>query len=362
MVRLYRAHLDLRRRGDLRQPDQDGDDSETAPNDWVRDYVQAHRNHFPELDDLGEALFDDLKGVGPPFEQAAVRRLADKHNITVHIATVDVMPDWLRRYDPHRRQLRLVETLRPSSRVFAVTYLLAWLEHSDALNAIVAAAGAPNVTTQRMLKISLTNYLAAAMLMPYGPFQAAAESLKYDIGLMAARFGVGFEQACHRLTTLSRPAAKGVPFFMLRVDTAGNISKRFTSIAFPFARFGGTCPRWNIHAAFRTPGRVVTQVIETLDGARYFTLARTVERAVSNYGGAEGAALAVGIGCEIKYAPRLIYTQGMDLSAAVQVGPTCRLCDRVACRERAAPPMNVSLSVNELIKSAEPFPFSRLDV
>jgi hypothetical protein len=195
-------------------------------------------------------------------------------------------------------------------------------------------------------------------MMPYELYYQAAEGLRYDIELLALRFGVSFEQACHRLITLSRPTARGVPFFMLRVDVAGNVSKRFTSIAFPFARSGGTCPRWSLHAAFRTPGKILTQVIETPDKGRYFTIARTVERPGRSFGGAEGSELAIGLGCEIKYAPRLIYARDGDLTKAVEVGPTCRLCERPACRERAWPPFDRTPIVDELIKSATPYPFS----
>jgi predicted transcriptional regulator len=267
------------------------------------------------------------------------------------------MPDWRRRYDPHRRQLRLVETLAPSARAFAIAYQIAWLEHADLLNGLVEAAAPPDLTTRRTLKIALTNYLAAAMLMPYGAFQQAAEATGYDLGLLTARFGVSFEQACHRLTTLSRPSARGVPFFMLRIDAAGNVSKRFTSIAFPFARLGGACPRWTIHAAFRQPGRMVTQVIETPDKGRYFTLARTVERPTQAYG-ADATDLVIGLGCEIRYAQRLVYARGVNLERATEVGPTCRLCERPQCLERAAPPLSRSLITDELGKMAAPFRFA----
>jgi predicted transcriptional regulator len=269
----------------------------------------------------------------------------------------DAMVQWLKRYDPHRRQLRLVEILSPGARTFAIAYQLAWLEHADAINALAEASGAPDLATRRTLRIALTNYLAAAILMPYAAFHAAAEALRYDIDLLCARFSVSVEQACHRLTTLARPTARGAPFFMLRVDAAGNVSKRFAGIAFPFARSGGACPRWKIHAAFLTPGRTVTQVIETPDGARYLTLARTVEQPAAGYG-SEQPALAIGLGCEIKYAARLVYADGLALDQATQVGPTCRLCERVNCRERAAPPINRTLITDELSKLAAPFRFS----
>jgi predicted transcriptional regulator/transcriptional regulator with XRE-family HTH domain len=359
LVKLYRAYSDRRRRDSLGAGP--AEDEEVAPHDWVRDYIQAHHNSFPDLDALGERLAEEMgvsqTGSFGGFEAAGTRRLAEAHNIQVRIMPADAMPDWSRRFDPHRRQLRLVETLPAPSRAFAVAYQLVWLEQGDALNGLAEAAGAPDLATRRTLKIALTNYLAAAATMPYSAFQPMAEALGYDIGLLAARFGVSFEQACHRLTTLQRPSARGVPFFMLRIDAAGNVSKRFTSIAFPFARMGGACPRWTIHAAFRTPGQIVTQVIETPDKARYFTLARTVERPLRAHG-QDAVDLAIGLGCEIRYASRLVYARGVNLEHATEVGPTCRLCERPACLERAAPPLSRSLITDELSKMAAPFRFS----
>ena len=360
-VRLYRAFSDRRRRealmADLAGQAEGAEGEAANPTDWVRDHIQAKHNHFAELDEFGEATAAQI-GTGPGFETEAGRRLQDRHGLQVRIMPADVMSDWLRRYDPHRRQLRLSETLSPSGRAFAIAYQLALFEHADGLTALVDAAAPPDLPTRRLLKVALTNYAAAAIMMPYGPFQQTAETLAYDIGLLAARFGVGFEQAAHRLTSLARPSARGVPFFLLRIDVAGNVSKRFASTAFPFARMGGACPRWNIHAAFRTPGRIVTQVIETPDGTRYFTLARTVERASRAFGGDEGADLAIGLGCELKHADRLVYARGRDLGGATQVGPTCRLCERPACRERAAAPVTRTLTVEEWTKTATPYPFS----
>jgi predicted transcriptional regulator/transcriptional regulator with XRE-family HTH domain len=357
LVKLYRAYSDRRRREGLGGEPGEAAGEEIAPHDWVRDYIQAHHNVFPELDALAEGMSEEIGGGPGAFEAAGTRRLAEAHNIQVRVMPADAMPDWSRRFDPHRRQLRLVETLSAPSRAFAIAYQIAWLEQGDALNGLAEAAGPPDLVTRRTLKIALTNYLAAALVMPYGAFQPVAEALGYDIGLLAARFGVSFEQVCHRLTTLQRPTARGVPFFMLRIDAAGNVSKRFASIAFPFARMGGACPRWNIHAAFRTPGQIVTQVIETPDKTRYFTLARTVERPLRPHG-SDAADLAIGLGCEIKYAPRLVYAQGVNLERATEVGPTCRLCERPACLERAAPPVNRSLITDELSKMAAPFRFS----
>ena len=366
IVRLYRAFMDQRRRESLGLSPALSDEAreagaELTAADWVRDHIQAHRNHFGELDALGEALAAELNAPTHGFEAAAAARLQTEWRIEVRILPVSVMVEYVRRYDPHRRRLLLSEVLDAPARAFAVAYHLGFNEFGETLNTLVEAAGAPDVQARRLLKVSLANYLAAAILMPYAAFHAAAEELGYDLGLLCARFGASFEQVCHRLTTLSRAGARGVPFFLIRTDNAGNISKRFASSAFPFSRFGGACPRWNIHASFKAPGRIVTQVVETFgDQTRYFTLARTVGRVTGAYGGSDDAELAVGLGCELKYAGRLVYARGLDLAApnATQIGPTCRLCERPNCRERAAPPITRTLTVDELAKTVTPFPFA----
>ncbi|HEX8471896.1 MAG TPA: short-chain fatty acyl-CoA regulator family protein, partial [Brevundimonas sp.] len=261
-------------------------------------------------------------------------------------------------------RLLLSETLGPSSRAFAVIYQLVLAEHAVELAAMVDAADMPDSISRDLLKVSLTNALVAAVLMPYGAFQRAAEQTGYDIARLQARFGVSFEQAAHRLTTLSRPTGRGVPFFLMRVDHAGNVSKRYASAGFPFSRFGGACPRWRLHSAFRTPGRIITQIIETppqngKPGGRWFTLARTVDRQ-GHDAFSEGGDLAIGLGCELRHAHRLIYARGLDLQnpEVTPIGPACRLCHIHPCAERAAPPIDRALTVDDWSKSVSAYPFS----
>ncbi len=362
ITRLYRAYLDGRSLAGLNTYDRPEDmpfqAGSMTPSDWVRDFIQGQRNYFAELEEAAEVLAGALSAE-PDFAVAARERLAERHRIEVRVVPMDVLPDALRRYDHHRKRLFLSEVLAGSGRAFALAYQLALLEHAELINAIADRAEPPDAPTRGLLRVSLANYLAAAILMPYAAFHDTAERSGYDIGLMGARFGVSFEQACHRLTTLARPGARGVPFFMLRVDSAGNISKRFASAAFPFSRFGGTCPRWNLHQSFKTPGRIVTQVVETPDAARYFTLSRTVRRASAPYA-TEDSDLAVGLGCELKYANRLIYSRGLDLISpvAVGIGPACRICERPACPQRAAEPINRTLTVDDFTKSISPYPFA----
>ncbi len=363
MTRLYRAYLDQRRLTDLGaigRPEEGGvAHALSMPSDWVRDMIQSNRNHFPELEEAAAALSADLKSEPADFAVAARARLAERFGVQVRTAPVDVLSESVRRYDPHRKRLLLSEVLTGSGRAFALAYQLVLLEHGVLLDAMADRAGPPDRPTRSLAKVSLANYLAAAVLMPYAAFHEAVERLNYDIELVRARFGVSFEQACHRLTTLNRQGVRGVPFFMLRVDSAGNISKRFAAANFPFSRFGGTCPRWNIHSSFRTPGRIVTQIVETPDGERYFTIARTVNRIAAPHGG-EDSELAIGLGCELKHAGRLVYSRGLDLRepVATAIGPACRICERPACPQRAAEPINRTLTVDDFTKSISPYPFA----
>ena len=360
LLRLYRAFSEQRDRDRAALADGVGTASGPSASDWVRELIQSRANHFPDLDALGEALHADLdpNQTGDGFESLARARLQVRHNLSVRVMPSEVMVEWTRRLDPHRRRLLLSETLDAASRGFAIAYQLALSEHGAELSTLADAARPPDDPTRALLKVSLTNTLAAAILMPYAAFQRTAETTGYDIARLQDRFGVSFEQVAHRMTTLSRPTARGVPFFLMRVDQAGNVSKRFASGAFPFARFGGACPRWRLHSAFRTPGRVVTQIIETPDGNRWFTLARTVDRQ-GHDGHGEPHDLAIGLGCELKDAHRLVYARGLDLSApqVTPIGPACRLCHRHPCAERAAPPIDRPMTVDDWSKSVSPYPF-----
>jgi predicted transcriptional regulator/transcriptional regulator with XRE-family HTH domain len=358
-VRLYRAYLDRGNLIDLGAFEGRDGAAGATPTDWVRDLVGAQRNHFADLEELAERMVADL-GVDPRELTPAVRdRLLEVHGVRTRVMPVEIMAGALRRYDRHRKQLLLSETLAPASRTFAMTYQLGLMEQGGAIDDIAARYAPPDAATREQLKVFLGNYLAAAIMTPYAKFLAALEETGYDIERVRSRFGVSFEQAAQRLTTLARSGARGIPFFMVRVDAAGNISKRYSSGPFPFSRFGGTCPRWNVHDSFKTPGRIVTQVIETPDGERYFTLSRTVRRVAGLLAGLEDE-LAVGLGCELKHAGKLTYAKGLDIvsPAIVEVGPACRICERRNCPQRAAAPVNRKPLVEESVKSVTSFPFA----
>ena len=208
------------------------------------------------------------------------------------------MRDTLRRWDRHRRQLLISELVDLSGRTFQLAFQIGLAECSTILDAIANRTGALDDTARRLFRITLANYFAAAVMMPYQAFHSAAETLGYDVGVLGQRFNAGFEQICHRLTTLQRPNARGVPFFMLRVDNAGNVSKRFSSGTFPFSKFGGTCPLWNVHSTFDTPDRLLRQIVELPDGSRYFSIAQTVRRAAAPHPQPQPR-FAIGLGCDL---------------------------------------------------------------
>jgi predicted transcriptional regulator/DNA-binding XRE family transcriptional regulator len=360
-TRLYQAYLDQRRIAALgaADPSQDGaGEAAVTPSTWVRDFIQDQRNYFPELEEAAEALAAGSQAEPQEFASAGRRRLEEK-GIGVQVGTVELMSGFVRRYDYHRRRLYLSEVLSGPGRAFAIAYQLALTEYGELIASVADRALPPDKATRNLLRVSLANYLAGAVLMPYPAFFDAAEKSAYDLELLCARFAVSFEQACHRLTTLARQGARGVPFFMLRVDAAGNISKRFAGSAFPFSRFGGTCPRWHIHAAFKSPRRIITQIVETPDGTRYFTFARTVHR-IAAASALDDADLAIGMGCELKHASRLVYSRGMDLAnpAATEIGPACRICERPNCAQRAAEPVTRTLTIYDYQKSVSPYPFT----
>jgi len=327
-----------------------------TPENWVRDYIQQHRNHYPALEEaaetLGGALSDPLSMAEP-----LRRRLKEAWGISARVVPQSELGNVSQLFDAERRLFLISSQLRSENRLFALAYQLASAEFAPLLDRMVAEAAPPDEGIRQLLHMSLANYAAGAIMMPYGRFLASAETYRYSIDRLCGEYGANVEQVAHRLTTLNRPGARGVPFFMLRVDPAGNISKRYAGDQFPFSRFGGTCPRWNLHAAFQTAGQPVTQLIETPDGHRYFTVARTIDRPVKTELG--GGLLAIGLGCDIRHASRLSCADTYDLANApvTPVGPACAICPRQDCAYRATPPAGRMLAVDATKKTISPYPF-----
>ncbi|MBV8096609.1 MAG: DUF2083 domain-containing protein, partial [Acetobacteraceae bacterium] len=283
------------------------------PNEEARDFFNERANYFQELEAAAEAIGADMGGV-PPHEanHAIAERLRQRHGLAV---TVQPMEGAYRRYDPAARILALSESLPRESRGFQMAFQLALLEARDAVEGIITPAGPSSHEAASLIRIGLLNYIAGALLMPYEPFLEAARSLRHDMDAVAARFGVSYEQVGHRLSTLQRNGARGVPFFFLRVDPAGNVSKRFSAAGFPFARYGGSCPRWIVHRAFTTPGQVSVQVAELPEGDTFLCFARMVTHPASHWG-EPPPTYVVAMGCSVAHAADVAYADGLDLDRA----------------------------------------------
>ncbi len=325
--------------------------------DNVRAEIQRWRNYFADLDSQAEALADELRLGSADIYSAMAERLRVKHQLSVRILPVDVLPDRLRRLDLHARQLQLSEMLNPASRTFALASQLASLEARAEIDGLTRGADFADRTSEELYRRHLTSYFAAAIMMPYSRFLRACESTGYDIELLQRRFGAGFEQIAHRLTTLQRVGSRGLPFFMIRIDRAGRSSKRYAGAsASLLIETDSRCPLWKLHNAFDRPGQIVSQVVELEDGGRWFTFTRTV---LSNAGrsGAIRAEFAVGLGLDAKLAAPIAAARGLDLvtGQATPIGLGCRACVRPSCPQRSVPPAGRVLTFNERERGLTPF-------
>jgi len=331
---------------------------ERFPVEEVRDYFHVRHNYVPSLDLAAEALYAQLTSTDDLFP--ALRAfLLDTHQVRVSVLPIHAMPDHQRRFDRHNRRLFLSEMLSVPGRIFQTAVQIALLSYGTEIDRLIAEAGLSGVDANHLFRIGLANHFAGALMMPYGRFVEAATSVRYDIDVLASRFGASIEQVAHRLTTLQRSERRGVPFFLLRLDQAGNISKRFSAGGFPFARFGGTCPRWRVHDAFATPGETIVQPVELPDGARYLTVSRTVD-SIRGRHPLNARKLAISLGCEISYAKQVVYGDGLDLAnveAVTPTGVTCRVCERANCTARAFPPMTRPLKIDASRKGFSAFEF-----
>ena len=218
----------------------------------------------------------------------------------------------------------------------------------DEINRLLETFNFPSEESKKLTKVALLNYCGAAILMPYKLFHSECKKLKYDLELLQNTFATSFEQVTHRVTCLNDPNLPGVPFHFLRVDVAGNISKRFSLSGIEIPRYGGACPRWNVYSAFSRPGVIQAAVSKMTNGEKYVCIARTVEKGIGRYG-QKKSMLSIGLGCEAKYAKDFVYTENLDIhdkKSEIPVGVSCRTCDRLDCSQRAFPPLHKKFDVD----------------
>lgn len=320
------------------------------PWEAVRDWYQAEGNYIDPLDRAAEALADSFD-----HPRAMEDRLRGWHGIAIAEARDD--DTRLSRFDPETRRLAISGVLPPESRAFLLAQRLAALEFANEMRAVADASGLASPAARELLALGLANYAAGALLMPYTRFREAARELRHDIDRLRQRFGTSFEQACHRLSTLQRPGAQGIPFFFCRIDMAGNITKRHSATRLEFARFGGACPLWVVHEAVAIPDRILTQLAETPDGARYVIMAKGLVKPSASYN-RPPRRYAVALGCEELHASEFVYADGLRPGGiATPIGTSCRICPRADCDQRAFPPAASEIRIDPDIRAPVPYSF-----
>ena len=333
--------------------------ADRSPIDAVQEFVQSRSGYFPEVEEAAETLRSDESLDADGLYEGLRAVLTDAHGLKVRIVPAHVMHDLVRRYDRHGRRVLLSDALAPEERVFQLAFQAALLGWHELFDGIADESGLQR-EARHLLIVELAAYFAGACVMPYERFHEAAEALAYDIDLLGRRFGASFEHVCQRLVALQRPGTKGVPFFLVHLDCAGNVLRRFDAGGFRFARFGGLCPRWDVHRAFQAPGESRVDIVEMPDGARFITVARAVSRPGAGHA-LPGQQLVVAIGCALTHANRLVYGAGLDLERPAGIAPigvNCRLCDRSDCTARAFPPPGRRLIVDENQQSLAPYFFT----
>ncbi|SFA98010.1 hypothetical protein SAMN05421688_2054 [Poseidonocella pacifica] len=333
------------------------DDARLMPSPWeeVRDFFHYCDNYIDAVDRAAEQ-FSRTAPPGTSLRDHAIAVLAERGT---RVAFEPMEP--LRRFDADSARLTISSYAPPSTQTFQILLHLAHMTQGPLLEANLDLARFKSDEARNIAKVGLANYFAGAALMPYTQFLAEAHNFRHDLERLAVRFGASIEQVAHRLSTLQRAGAKGVPFFFVRVDQAGTITKRHSATRLQFARFGGACPLWNVHRAFETPGRFLRQLAETPDGVRYISLARDVSKPGGHFG-APVRRFAIALGCQISHAEHLVYADGLSLDqddAYEPIGISCRICERVGCHQRSVPPLERRLRIDPLARGVLPYEVAR---
>jgi XRE family transcriptional regulator, fatty acid utilization regulator len=327
------------------------------PWEEVRDWFHLAGNYVERLDRAAEALATRLMGKAiSPSAESIERYLRE----SLAISLIYSANTGLRDFDATMGHLIIDQSQPAESQRFQLAHQLVALALQDDITAVVESAELRTASSRQLLFVGLANYAAGALLMPYARFREEARSSRHDIDRLRQSFGVSFEQACHRLSTLQRPGARGVPFFFCRVDMAGNITKRHSATRLQFARFGGACPLWIVHEAVAIPDRILVQLAETPDGVRYVSMAKGLVKPSGSYARAPRR-YAVALGCEVEHAREFIYADGLDLTSphsATRIGASCRICPRSDCDQRAFPPSDRAIIVDPDKRDVVPYSFN----
>ena len=318
------------------------------PGEVIADFLQENKNYFPKLEEFANKIFQDVKQNNRTRYIALCEFLKKKYGIQVK----DVIPEegkpFSKIYKEKEKILLLSDYISLETKKLYAAAQIAHIGAKDQINFYLSNFKFSSNEAKELSRIAFLNYCGAALLMPYELFPKECKNLKYDLELLQNTFATSFEQVAHRVTCLQDPKLPGIPFHFLRVDVAGNISKRFSLSGIEIPRYGGACPRWNVYSAFSRPGVIQAAVSKMSNGEKYVCIARTVEKGVGRYG-QKKSMLSIGLGCEAKYAKDFIYTENLDLNdkkSELPIGVSCRTCDRLDCSQRAFPPLHKKFDVD----------------
>jgi predicted transcriptional regulator/transcriptional regulator with XRE-family HTH domain len=325
------------------------------PVDEVSEVFERRAVHFPGIEDAAEAFAVELDSGDDLFAALKVW-LRREHGIAIKLLPVATMPNWRRRYDRHTQRLFLSERLSRADQMREVAMEACLIRMRDAVAQEIEALKLSSDEARRLARFELGRYAAHALMMPYAAFHQAATRSRYDVGVLAARFDVSFEQAATRLVTLQRTGSAGVPFFLMEIDSAGNRLRRSGASGFPHAAFGGGCPKLPVHAAFAEPGRILVEAAEMPDGAAFLCIARTVDGPQGGFD-ERPRRTALLLGCDLSFRDQTVYGTALPPTSTTPVGPACRLCERAGCLARAEPPVTRPLGLDEMVTGLSAFDF-----
>ena len=318
-----------------------------SPESVVHDFFRDNHNHFSELEKAAARIWETGKMESDNIYASLKRHLKETLDLTTRVVPITDMPDTLRDFDETSKEVRLSEGLDHPNRAFQLAHTIGLIEQETVINRLLQRLNSDEPAGLNRCRVELANYFAASVLMPYDAFLKEALACKYDFTHLALRFGVSFEQACHRATTLQKEGSEGVPFFFLRIDKAGNVTKRFNSTGFHLAEYGGACPRLDVHTSFRSPDSIVPQLVEMPDGGRFFVFARTVDRPRFSRHTRDNR-LAIAMGCSVEHMEAIGYAEDIRPTnpQISEVGINCRICPRANCDQRAHNAMILSEPVD----------------
>jgi len=318
------------------------------PGEVISDFLQENKNYFPKLEDFANTVFEKVQKNNRTRYIALCEFLKTEYSITVKDTIPEDGKPFSKIYNKNKKELLLSDFNSLETKKLYAAAQIAQEGSINEINEYLLKFTFPSEESKKLTQIALLNYCGAAILMPYKLFHTECKKLKYDLELLQNTFATSFEQVAHRVTCLQDPKLPGIPFHMLRVDVAGNISKRFSLSGIEIPRYGGACPRWNVYSAFTRPGVIQAAVSKMANGEKYVCIARTVEKGIGKFGQSKSI-LSIGLGCEAKYAKDFVYTENMninDKSTEIPIGVSCRTCDRLDCSQRAFPPLHKKFDVD----------------